>query len=301
MSDSTDIEWADATWNPVKGCTRVSEGCRNCYAERAAARFSKPGEWGHGYAEWRNGEPRWTGKVSLIEEKLDLPLHWQRSRRIFVNSTSDLFHEQLATEEIGRVFATMTLFRRHTFLILTKRPERMLDFISRWPPRVIARAPLKNVWLGASVEDRASAGDRRDWLMRVAKLGWTTFVSYEPALGQVDWRGWRFLDWIIVGGESGPKARRSRVDNIRDALRHGRKTGIPVFVKQMGARVIDRAAAGFGGCAPTEWPAGTRTEEDPHGYLYGGRGDDVRVLLRDRKGGDPAEWPEDLRVRELPR
>ncbi len=130
MGDRTGIQWTDATWSPVRGCSRVSEGCRNCYAERIAARFSGPGRPYYGHARRaEDGEARWTGSVRLIPELLDQPLRWMRPRRIFVNSMSDLFHEGLTDDEIDRVFAVMALAQRHTFQVLTKRPERMRDYL----------------------------------------------------------------------------------------------------------------------------------------------------------------------------
>lgn len=135
MAEHSKIEWTDATWNPVRGCSRVSPGCGGpgkaggCYAEAIAGRFSQPGQWGYGFAEVHNGEARWTGRVDLIESRLPLPLQWKRPRRIFVNSTSDLFHEKLHDEAIDRVFAVMALCPQHIFQVLTKRAERMREYI----------------------------------------------------------------------------------------------------------------------------------------------------------------------------
>jgi len=131
MGAETGIEWTDATWNPVRGCTRVSEGCRNCYAEIMAARFSKPGQWGHGFAEMKGRDHRWTGKLALIESQLDLPLRWKQPRKIFVNSTSDLFHEALPFGAIMRVFNVMWQ-THHTYQVLTKRADRMHEFMTKW-------------------------------------------------------------------------------------------------------------------------------------------------------------------------
>jgi protein gp37 len=135
MADRTKIEWTDATWNPIRGCTRVSEGCRNCYAEVMAARFSDPGQWGHGLAQrvalpGGGTDHRWTGKVELVDAALDLPLRWRSPRRIFVNSTSDLFHEKVPDEWIDMVFAVMAVAPQHTFQVLTKRPDRMQRYLS---------------------------------------------------------------------------------------------------------------------------------------------------------------------------
>jgi len=131
MGGASKIEWTDATWNPVRGCTRVSEGCRNCYAETMAARFSNPDQPYHGLAERTAKGGRWTGKVRLVEEHLADPLRWRRPRRIFVNSMSDLFHEGLSDADIDRVFAVMALAPQHTFQALTKRPERMRAYLAK--------------------------------------------------------------------------------------------------------------------------------------------------------------------------
>lgn len=221
------IEWTDATWNPVRGCTRVSEACRNCYAEIMAARFSDPGQWGEGFASivrLARGEldHRWTGKVALVDDVLDWPLRWCGSKqaraegrcsRIFVNSTSDLFHEALPDEAIDRVFAVMALSPQHTFQALTKRPERMRRYVSEkaTPERVGVQMleiggperkgwytaasdgkrgwvevciPLPNLWLGVSVEDQASADERIPQLLQTPAA--KHFISAEPLLGPVD-------------------------------------------------------------------------------------------------------------------
>lgn len=216
------MEWTDATWNPVRGCTRVSPGCGGpgphggCYAEELAGRFSginsKTGQpmWGHGFAETRNGVHRWTGKVALIEDKLLAPLHWRAPMKIFVNSTSDLFHEKLPDEAIDRVFAVMAVASHHTFQILTKRPERMWLYMTNverealWMNAVanlmeklglrddqvpILRRrepwlPLPNVWLGTSVEDQERADERIPALIDTSAA--VRFISAEPLLGPID-------------------------------------------------------------------------------------------------------------------
>jgi protein gp37 len=165
MADKTKIEWTDATWNPIRGCTRKSEGCRNCYAEVMAARFSDPGQWGHGLAQrvalpGGGTDHRWTGKVELVDAALDLPLRWREPRRIFVNSTSDLFHEKVPDEWIDRVFAVMALAPQHTFQVLTKRPERMREYLTR---------PVQGPWAGRmhSVDDAGHVTDATDAWRRV--------------------------------------------------------------------------------------------------------------------------------------
>lgn len=279
MSAQTGIEWTDATWNPVRGCTRVSEGCRNCYAEVMAARFSKPGQWGHGFAEivTRPGggiDHRWTGKVALAEDKLEVPLRWKHPRRIFVNSTSDLFHENLPDEAIDRIFAVMALCPQHTFQILTKRPERMREYFAAptrrtsiahrvWDIGRVRRPsaetmPLPNVWLGTSCEDQAAADARIPHLLATPAA--IRFLSIEPMLGLIDLIKLRLaipiegfthfnalsaigkygdangqlLNWVICGGESGPGARPMHPDWARLLRDQCTAAGVPFFFKQWG-------------------------------------------------------------------
>ncbi len=285
--------------------------------------------------------------MELIPEKLDEPLHWKKPRRVFVNSMSDLFHERLSNAEIAAVFGVMAASPLHTFQILTKRLERMLAWTSwvenvsppgggRVSPGVVCAVesrgrirgaamafptreesdgltriawPLPNVWLGVSVEDQATADERIPLLLQTPAA--VRFVSYEPALGPVDfeqlregtfnaldgidfeaigdirdagiWKGQPAqLDWLIVGGESGPGARPFDLAWARSAVAQCKAAGVPVFVKQLGARPCDCLVHGRRGSAIT-----------------GGQG--MRsVRLADYKGGTMEEWPEDLRVREFP-
>jgi protein gp37 len=220
MAYPTPIEWTDATWNPVRGCTRITLGCGGpnheggCYAEKMAARFSDPGQPYHGFAERTPHGGRWTGKVALIEDQLMLPLRWKKPRRIFVNSMSDLFHENLPDEAIDKVFAVMALCPQHTFQVLTKRAERMREYLNNcqgniwdaWarlsrgrPNRVsliegqpIVKTapdwPLPNVWLGVSCERQQEADERIPYLLRTPAA--IRFVSAEPLLGPIDLDGW---------------------------------------------------------------------------------------------------------------
>ena len=198
MADKSKIEWTDATWNPIRGCSRVSEGCRNCYAERIAARFSGPGQPYEGLARRSpKGEGGWTGEVRFIPELLEQPLHWKRPRKIFVNSMSDLFHEKVETEWINQIVAAMLVCPQHTFQILTKRPARMKEYFcsagrAAIEPHMqrlrsgICRLdwPWRNIWLGVSVEDQKTADERIPLLLQTpAAVRW---VSYEPALGSVN-------------------------------------------------------------------------------------------------------------------
>ena len=285
MSQKSKIEWTDATWNPVRGCSRVSEGCRNCYAERIAARFSKlpaeyegtfrpPGIFG-GFSEMTKAGPRWTGKVELIKSKLDEPLHWREPRRIFVNSMSDLFHESLSDGAIDRVFAVMALCPKHTFQVLTKRSERMqkymlsrqrsstfwksscpfgytFDFVSQLDGKgySLLPFPLPNLHLGVSCENQATK-PRIEFLRQTPAA--VRFLSLEPLLeniGVIDLTG---IHQVIVGGESGPGARPMNPDWVRSIIQQCKAARVAVFVKQ----ICDR-----GRKIPFElWPADLQVRE----------------------------------------
>lgn len=209
MSGKTKIEWTDRSWNPVRGCSRVSAGCENCYAERVAHRFNGLGQPYEGLTRMVNGRPTWNGKITLAEHLLAAPLKWRKPSRIFVNSMSDLFHSGVPDGYIHRVFAIMALCPQHQFQVLTKRPERMKKLLSRhdaplfiWremnsimnAPQITAltgwhsaagmKWPLPNVWMGVSVEDQATAEQRIPHLLETpADVRW---VSAEPLLGPVD-------------------------------------------------------------------------------------------------------------------
>lgn len=377
------------SWSPVRGCSRVSEGCRNCWAERDAIRRAKPGEQCHGLVrpahlvtrtqEHRDSSgayidqtdstvrvgPRWTGEVRLIEKDLDAPLRWGGAQRIAVCFGGDLFHEKVKREWIVDVFGVMAVaaareyanatggcFHRpadgvtlqrcgdttyhwpkhlsgpHAFLVLTKRAPRMRELLSsgsfreevsraafRWAhnrrdagyladcisasdnPCATGRAgrlwPLPNVWLGVSAEDQPRADERIPHLLETpAAVRW---VSLEPLLGPVDHHPSYFhaercnprcaypsvcrstsgqgLSWVVVGGESGPGARPFNLEWAEQIIEQGRAAGCAVYIKQLGAA----------------------------SFAYDRHGKPFRVPLRDRKGADPLEWPEDLRVREMPR
>lgn len=206
MSDASKIEWTDATWNPLRGCTRVSEGCRNCYAERMAARYSGPGLAFEGVAEMTEHGPRWTGAVKCLPEKLDEPMKWRKPRRVFVNSMSDLFHPAVPEEFIWQVFAVMAACKQHTFQILTKRPERMAAVLGHpeAPHRFEAACdalagdkgwcyvesdyPLPNVQLGVSVENQKAADERIPLLVETPAA--VRFLSAEPLLGHINLRAY---------------------------------------------------------------------------------------------------------------
>lgn len=344
---TTSIEWTNRTWNPVTGCTKVSPGCAHCYAESVAARFWAK-QYDHdvpcafddpeascsalqGGSIRQHYRPRRFTDVRTHGDRLDAPLRWRKPSMVFVNSMSDLFHEDVPDAFIDQVFAVMALAPQHTFQILTKRPERMLAYINglsryskghRWEYalrsfRVFVNGDviksvdlaLPNVWLGVSVENQHFADERIPLLIQTPAA--VRFISAEPLLGSVDLthvrtgplcpnhpdhrvdvlRGgtWTLrtglthvspefvnhsdmerLDWVIVGGESGPKARLCDVDWIRSIVAQCQSASVPVFVKQLGAD-----------------PRWANTDLDP---LAPARG----------KCNDPAGWPPELRVREFP-
>ncbi len=227
MGDKSAIEWTDATWNPVVGCTVVSAGCDHCYAATLHNRRYlawKRGTWDKAPAQYHQPFKR----VQLMPDRLTQPLKWKEPRRIFVNSLSDLFHEDVPDEYVFQVFDMMALTPRHTFQILTKRPERMQRLLQ-------ASEPLPNVWLGVSVEDQAAAESRIPWLLDTPAA--VRFLSCEPLLGPVDLNGvdrQPWVNWIIVGGESGPKARPMNPQWVQGLLDYCNDTDAPFFFKQWG-------------------------------------------------------------------
>lgn len=285
---NTSIEWTDKSWNPIRGCSVVSEGCRNCYAMQVAARFSgddpktgKPLAY-KGLAYRNESGAHWTGEVKLIESHLDDPLRWRKPARIFVNSMSDLFHESIPDEWIDRVFAVMALAPRHTFQILTKRPQRMSEYLDERRNIESAVAafedgarraghteevqcqisnsmysvlgdglnvgwPMRNVWLGVSVEDQKTADERIPFLLETpAAVRW---LSVEPLLGPIELSdvtkrsdavrrlgkgSFDGIHWVVVGGESGPKARPMNPEWARSLREQCTAAGVPFFFKQHG-------------------------------------------------------------------
>ncbi len=226
MAD-TSIEWTDATWNPVAGCTIMSAGCTNCYAMRMAARLEAMGvEKYEGLTRKSGGRAKWTGRISLDHRALSIPDGWKKPRRVFVNSMSDLFHDEVPTDFIREVWDSMARTSRHTYQILTKRPDRMAEILSK---NDIPQ--LDNVWLGTSIEDSHVLGRLDDLRAVPASI---RFVSFEPLIGSVATANLKHIDWAIVGGESGPQARPMDpvwVDEIHDACR---TTGTAFFFKQWG-------------------------------------------------------------------
>lgn len=332
----TTIEWTDKSWNPVRGCEVVSPGCKNCYAMRQAHRFSAPGQPYHGLTVLRSGKPTWTGDGRFVPEMLGVPLKRKKPTTWFVNSMSDLFHKDITNEQIAAVFGVMAACPQHTFQILTKRASRLPEWFEwmegaarespdeichryalaneyaeavydgtvtdhmdqfMWldgkilhglsnPSRKEMQWPLPNVHLGVSVEDQKHADERIPFLLQVpAAIRW---ISAEPLLGPIELAkvpgfnksGSAGVDllknfWVVVGGESGAGARVCDMDWIRRIVSDCQRTRVPVFVKQLGAKPVIAETIRPRCKDGTPWP-------------------------RHSKGGDMAEWPRDLRVREWP-
>ena len=219
MSLLSKIEWTDATWNPVRGCTKISPGCKHCYAERFAERFR--GVPGHPFEQGFD--------LKLVPHKLGEPLRWSEPRMIFVNSMSDLFHDEVPAAYISRVATTMHLARWHTYQVLTKRSERLRDML-RGPLREVAGEP--HIWWGVSVEDR------KHGLPRIADLqaapAAVRFLSVEPLLEDIGRLPLEGISWVIVGGESGPGARPMKEDWVLSVREQCKAAGVAFFFKQWG-------------------------------------------------------------------
>jgi protein gp37 len=328
MGSQTEIAWTDATWSPVVGCTAASPGCSNCYAREMHERRHKAYRAG---AKMPAQYAKPFSMVQIFEDRLQIPSRWKKPRRIFVCSQSDLFHPDVPLEFILRVFSTMASTPRHTYQVLTKRPERMLEFCrtygigsgNRWP---------SNVWAGVTTEDQTGANERVPLLLQIPAA--VRFVSYEPGIGPVDFRHLRsplmldalkpsisghhddinnprHIDWVIIGGESGSKARPFDLEWGRSIIAQCKAAGVSCFVKQMGRRPNERAenvhTIGANGPKDTDNlldlmtnpppPRGwTRINDIPSGTSWLQRHPKFRSL----DGRDPSEWPEDLRVRQWP-
>jgi protein gp37 len=226
MAETT-IEWTDATWNPVAGCTVISPGCTNCYAMRMAARLEAMSVQKYkGLTRRSGGRAVWTGKIRLDQKSLDAPKGWSKPKKIFVNSMSDLFHEAVPPKFIARVWNVMADTPQHTYQILTKRPDRMAEICNQLPV-------LNNAWLGTSVEN-ADYLDRIDQLRRVNAI--VRFISFEPLIGSVAGADLRNIHWAIVGGESGPKSRAMREEWVDEIESMCRAEGTAFFFKQWGGK-----------------------------------------------------------------
>lgn len=271
MGCKTKIGWTESTWNPVTGCTKVSAGCAHCYAERVAKRLQAMGQ-----SNYANGF-----EMRMHIDALEIPLHWKKPRRIFVNSMSDLFHEGIPLVFIREVFSIMAQASWHQFQILTKRAKRLTELASTlyWPP---------NVWMGVSVENQECADKRIPALLQVPAA--VRFVSCEPLLGNIvltqigipddnfnneNYHYFNVLksyrrycdpfqysvDWVIVGGESGPKARPMELEWARDIRDQCKFYGVPLFMKQLGGYPNKQSS-------PIDWPEDLRVQEYPREMIY---------------------------------
>ena len=234
MATTSKIEWTEVTWNPVTGCTKISHGCKRCYAERMSLRLQAMG-----MMKYRNGF-----NVTIHEPVLHQPLTWKKPRLVFVNSMSDLFHKSVPTEFILSVFDVMNRASQHTFQVLTKRPSRVKQLSSRinWTP---------NIWMGVSIESER-------WVNRSEILKSTDaqvkFLSLEPLLGPLRGVDFHGIDWVIVGGESGPGARVMEPDWVRDIRDNCLASDVPFFFKQWGGVFKKRAGRTLDGRTWDEMP-----------------------------------------------
>lgn len=278
MAQGSSIEWTEATWNPIAGCTPVSPGCLNCYAAKMANRLEAMGQEKYvGLTVKRNRRYVFNGKISFDESALSVPLKRKKPTMYFVNSMSDLFHEDVPTYFIQKVFRVMGAAPQHTFQVLTKRGGRMAEEVRRWV-HGCGHGIIKNGWFGVSVEDQANADKRIPELLSVPAA--VRFLSCEPLIGPVDLSIAHSLEaaehcelcesnpskigWVIVGGESGPHARPCNIEWVRSIVKQCEAAGVAVFCKQLGT-VLAR-----------------------------------ELKSDDTKGGDLKSWPTDIRVREFP-
>lgn len=243
MGNRSTIEWTEATWNPISGCSKVSPGCAHCYAEAISLRF------GHSAGPWTPANA--AKNVVLHPGRLDQPLRWRRPRMIFVNSMSDLFHEQIPIEFISQVFDVMSNAERHTFQILTKRHERLAELapLLPWPP---------NVWMGVSIENRRFM-HRADYLRDVPAA--VRFISAEPLLGPLNGLDLSGIHWLIAGGESGPRHRPIKRQWVRHLRDLSRSAGVAFFLKQWGGRTPKAGGRRLDGRTWSELPRGPLVRE----------------------------------------
>lgn len=252
MAGLSDIEWTDATWNPVTGCKIISPGCTNCYAMRMASRLQAMDHVAYRGVTRKSGKRAvWTGKVFENEQALQAPLSWRSPKRIFVNSMSDLFQDGVSEAFIQQVWRVMAQANWHEYQILTKRPERMLDLAGSGKFSV-----LPNVWLGTSVESKQFV-DRIRILRRIPAA--VRFISFEPLIAPVGTVNLRGIHWAIVGGESGPRARPMDVSWIDDIKASCDKYDTAFFFKQWGGTNKKATGRVYRGRTWDEYPEGLAT------------------------------------------
>lgn len=281
MGDKSNIEWTDATWNPVLGCSKVSPGCDNCYAISMSHRIEATGNpayeglttrvYDHAGA-FMTRETDWTGTIRCLPERLDQPLRWKRPRRIFVNSMSDLFHPDVPENFIWEVFGVMERARQHQFQILTKRPQRMARVLGSLgedaDDEIPEVWPLANVWAGTSIES-----DRYTFRARhlAATPAVIRFLSLEPLLGPLPSLDLDGIGWVIVGGESGPGARPMHPDWVRSIRDRCQEAGVPFFFKQWGAYTWERTTTAFAGTVTSSGLQPRRVDKKLAGRELDGR------------------------------
>lgn len=246
MAETSAIEWTNATWNPVTGCTKLSAGCDHCYAERFSERFR--GVLGHPF------EPGFD--LTLRPERLEQPQHWLRPRLIFVNSMSDLFHKNIPSAFVDSVFDSMETADWHVYQILTKRSSLMRDFVNR---RYANREPPDHIWLGVSIENASTLGRLRHLKQSTAS---TRFVSFEPLLGPVGDVDLASVHWVIAGGESGPRARPMDIQWVRDIRDQCVGQDVAFFFKQWGGRTPKAGGNTLDGRKWLEYPNGDGLQAD---------------------------------------
>lgn len=294
MAQNSAIEWTEATWNPTVGCSLKSPECFNCYAMLMAHRLGLMGQKKYqGLTRIiENGKHKgkivWNGIVRLDVDSLMIPHERTKPTLYFTDSMSDLFHAQLSNSDISQVWSTMVVTDdRHRYQVLTKCPERMRDFVNGWinHMRAESKAPVNNIWLGVSCGYKP-AKKRIEYLRETNAA--VRFLSCEPLiedLGNLDLRG---IHWVIVGGESGPKARPCNIEWIRNIVSQCQRAHIPVFVKQLGSKPFFHKQESV--------------NIDKPGFKFSMQSLEINssFKLNDRKGGDMSEWPTDLQVREYP-
>ena len=253
MAQNSKIEWTESTWNPVTGCSKISAGCKNCYAERMALRLRAAGS-----PNYANGF-----EVTLHPHALEIPLRWKQPRTIFVNSMSDLFHKDVPFNFISKVFGVMCRASHHRFQILTKRSDRLLKLSTKltWP---------ENVWMGVTVENDECVFRIDDLRATGAAI---RFISFEPLLGPIPNTDLEGIHWVIVGGESGPKARPMQPQWATDIRNQCLSTGVPFFFKQWGGVNKKKSGRILDGCVWDQMPI--RPGPDSQGMIYESQGRQV--------------------------